>query len=302
MHKEKEKVMGYFKNFPAEIVWADVCERLEESDLLSIITPFDGIICGDDRFTPKVFDQAKNLKVIVKWGTGIDSIDQDYAKKSGVKLYRTPNAFTDPVADSTLAFMLGFSRNLFPNDELMKNGNWDKPQGFALFEKTVGIIGYGRIGQAVAARLRPFGSTVLAYDIDPDKSKSEYSRQGATIASLSEIVEYSDMITLHCDLNQTSHHLLNTALFNKMKKMPIIINTARGPIINESDLILALQEGKVSGAGLDVFEHEPLPTDSPLRQMKNVLLSSHNTNSSPYSWDFVHRNSIKMLKDGLKIQ
>src|SRR5690606_21316961 len=124
----------------------------------------DGIICGDDRFSTPVFEKARRLRAIVKWGTGIDSINKDEAEKFGIQVYRTPNAFTVPVAESTLALMLGLARNLIANDSLMKSGDWSKPQGHTLAESVVGLIGFGNIGQAVAKRLQAFGPKMLAFD------------------------------------------------------------------------------------------------------------------------------------------
>jgi len=279
---------------------AEVKERLEEEDLLKVIGKYNAIICGDDRFTRKVYEAAKNLEIIVKWGTGIDSLNEDIAKEFGIKLVRTPGAFTDPVSDTSIAMILSFVRNLVPNDTIIKKGGWDKPQGFCLSEMTIGLIGFGDIGQAMARKLQPFGTTVLANDIKKI-DQAIYHKWGAKSASLEEILTSCDFISVHCDLNPTSHHILNAAAFKKMKRRPYIINTARGPMIEESALIDALKSGVVAGAGLDVFEEEPLPLDSPLRRMENVILSSHNSNSSPACWGKVHLNSIKMLREGLNL-
>ena len=279
---------------------AKVEERLEEDELVKIICQYNAIICGDDRFTRKVYEVAKNLEIIVKWGTGIDSLNEDIAKEFGIKLVRTPGAFTDPVSDTSIAMILSFVRNLVPNDAIIKKGGWDKPQGFCLSEKTIGLIGFGDIGQAVARKLQPFAATILANDIKKI-DQTIYSKLNVRSVSFDEILTSCDFISVHCDLNPTSHHILNTAAFQKMKRRPYIINTARGPMIEEGSLIDALKSGQVAGAGLDVFEEEPLAIESPLRKMENVILSSHNSNSSPACWGKVHMNSIRMLKAGLKL-
>ena len=300
MLKEKEKIQAMLSPYPhLDITWAQVRERLEESDLLKMIEPFSGVICGDDRFSVNVYEKAKNLRVIVKWGTGIDSLNQEEAKKRGIKLFRTPGAFTDPVADSTLSYILAFCRGIKANDDILKQGQWEKPQGYALFEKTVGIIGFGEIGQAVAKRLMGFGPSVLAHDCVEIDSKI-VNELKVTMTSLEQILLTCDFITLHCDLNESSQYILDEMAFAQMKKKPYIINTARGPLIKESALLAALDNEDISGAALDVFEEEPLDKDHSLRKRDNTLLAAHNSNSSPACWDRVHKNSIEMLIEGLK--
>jgi len=301
MIREQKTVEDLFKGKNVKLDWAKVKERLEEPELLRIIEKYNGIICGDDRITKKVIEKAVNLEVIVKWGTGIDSIDKEEAKKHGIPVFRTPNAFSEPVGDTTVGVILAFARNIFTSDRLMKRGEWDKPMSYCLSEKTVGIIGLGSTGTAVAKRLSIFGPIILANDI-VEKDPEIIRRYGIKMVSKDEIYEKADFICLHCDLNKTSFHLLNKEAFKKMKKRPYIINMARGPIIDETALINALESGKIAGAGLDVFEEEPLPKDSPLRRMDNVILSSHNANSSPYYWQRVHENSVKMLLEGLGIE
>lgn len=291
---ERPKVEELLKPYGFNVTWAEVGERLEEKHLLEVIGDYDGVICGDDRFTGKVYDAAKKLKVVVKWGTGIDSLHKEEADRRGIRICRTPDAFTQPVADTTLCYILAFARALRDNDQLMKNGKWDKPPGFSMFEKTVGIIGFGNIGQAVARRLRGFGTRILAHDINRVSPALEVEA-GVQSADLKTIFSEADFITLHCDLNPTSHHLINAAAFAQMKRKPFLINTSRGPVVDEPALIQALQQGIVAGAGLDVFEEEPLPTSSPLRSMSNVYLASHNSNSSPSCWLRVHRNCVEML-------
>jgi len=278
-----------------------VNERLEESELLDIIAQYDGVVCGDDRFTPQVYDRADNLKVVVKWGTGIDSLNREYALSKNIPILNTPDAFTEPVSDSVMAFILSFARQIATSDRLMKDGHWQKCAGFCLNELTLGIIGVGRIGSAVAKKANVFGMKILGCDIkdiDPEVVKVS----NIEMVTKDELLQRSDYLTLNCDLNPTSFHLIGEDDFNIMKKSAVIINTARGPIIDEQSLIHALQSRKISGAGLDVFEQEPLSPDSPLRKMDNCLLSSHNVNTSPKYWSRVHRNSIDLLYQGLKIE
>lgn len=299
MTREKEKIEEMLKSYSFDVDWVPVEERLEEEDLLPIIEKYDGILCGDDRITSKVIDKAKNLKAIVKWGTGIDSIDKKYAESKGIKVCRTPNAFTEPVSDTAVALMLNEVRGLIRNDRVVKGGGWDKPQGYTLSEKVVGIIGFGDIGQAVARKLIPFGPKVLVNDIK-DIDKKVLDSLNCSFVTKDEIYEKCDIITLHTDLNPTSEFLLNKDSFRKMKKTPFIMNTARGPLVREVDLVEVLKDGRISGVGIDVFEDEPLALDSPLRSLDNVVASCHNTNSSPSCWDKVHANSLKMMSEVLK--
>ena len=299
MHKEKEKIIKMLESYFFDADWIPVDERLEEKDLLPIIGKYDGILCGDDRITDKVIDAAINLKAIVKWGTGIDSIDKDYAESKGIKVFRTPGAFTEPVSDTTLALMLDEVRGLFRNDRIVKSGKWEKPQGYTLREKTIGIIGFGDIGQAVAKKLLPFGPKVLVNDL---KRIDEGLLKSLNVKSVTkdEIYKQCDIITVHCDLNPDSKYMLNNESFSKMEQRPYIINTARGSIIKEDDLIQALKRGSISGAGIDVFEYEPLPENSPLRSLDTIIASCHNSNSSPIYWDAIHKNSLEMMARTLR--
>lgn len=289
------------ERYGLSLITPAVQERLEEADLLQYAGQFDGAICGDDRYTARVLEAcAPRLKVISKWGTGIDSIDVQTAARLGVKVYRTPNAFTLPVADSVMGYILAFARRQPWMDRAMKAGIWEKLQGRSLSECTLGIIGVGNIGKAVARRARAFGMTVLGNDI-VEIDHVFLAESGVQMTSLETLLEKSDFVSINCDLNPTSYHLINARTLRLMRPQAVLINTARGPIVDEAALVEALQQGIIAGAALDVFEVEPLPPDSPLRQMDNVMLAPHNSNSSPTAWERVHWNTIKNLLDGLEI-
>lgn len=282
-----------------EIVTMLVEERLNEEQLLSIVETIDGVICGDDSFTEKVLSHGKRLKVISKWGTGIDSIDKAAAEKLGIKICNTPNAFTDPVADSALGYMLCFARRIPWMDRDIRQDLWVKPQAFALHECTLGIIGVGNIGKAVARRANAFGMKILGNDpILPPKAFIDET--GITFTSLLELLENSDFVSLHCDLNPTSFHLIGQKELEIMKPSAYLINTARGPLIDEKALVWALQEKKIAGVALDVFEVEPLSADNPLRFFDNCLFAPHNSNSSPTARQKVHESTVANLLNGLR--
>lgn len=284
-----------------ELVVPPVEERLGEEELLAHVATIDGAICGDDRFTERVLSAAPRLRVIAKWGTGIDSIDQEACARRGIAVRNTPGAFTEPVADSVLGYILAFARRQPWMDREMKSGLWRKIPGHTLGEKTLGIIGVGAIGKAVARRARVFGMRVVG--TDPIAMPEEFVREtGIVMLDQSALLAEADYISVNCDLNPTSHHLLADEEFEVMKQRPVVINTARGPIVEEQALVHALETGQVSGAALDVFEQEPLGVDHPLRRMDQVLLAPHNANSSPLAWERVHRSTIDQLMAVLEIE
>ena len=182
----------------------------------------------------------------------------------------------------------------------MKRGEWKKIPGKALSEYTLGVIGIGNIGKAVTRRARAFGMKVFGNDII-DIDHVFITETGIEMTSLEHLLSNSDFVSVNCDLNPTSHHLINAKTLALMKPEAILINTARGPIVDEKALIEALQAKRLAGAALDVFEVEPLPLESPLLKMDNVMLAPHNSNSSPAAWERVHWNTIRNLLDGLGI-
>lgn len=289
------------ESFGLNVVIPKVNERLEVNELLQFAGQYEGTICGDDRYTPEVIAaNAPKLKVISKWGTGVDAIDPEACEKYGIMIGRTPNAFTVPVSESVMAAMLSFARNVPWMDKAMKSGEWKKISGHTLLESTLGVVGVGNIGKALIRRARSFGMTILANDIieiEPDF----IIEMGIEMTSLEDLLERSDYVSLNVSLNPTSRHLINQETLKHFKPSAVLINSCRGPVVDEEALIQALQEGRLRGAALDVFEIEPLPDDSPLKRMDNVLLSPHNTNSSPFFWERIHWNSIRNLLIGLDI-
>ena len=290
-----------FDKYGLELIIPDVQERMEETDLLKYAGQFDGAICGDDRYTLRVIEAcAPRLKMISKWGTGIDSIDSEACSRYSIKIGRTLNAFTTPVADSVLGYMLAFTRRQPWMDKEMKSGKWEKIPGKSLSECTLGIIGIGNIGKAITRRAKAFGMKVYGTDI-VDIDHVFVSESGIEMTNLENLLSKSDFVSINCDLNPTSQHLMNSDTFALMKPNAVLINTARGPIVDEKSLIVALQAQRLAGAALDVFEHEPLPMESPLIKMDNVMLAPHNSNSSPAAWERVHWSTIKNLLDGLGV-
>ncbi len=282
-----------------ELIAADVNERLSEAELLETIADIDGIICGDDRITRRVLEAANRLKVISKWGTGIDSIDSEEARRRGIPVYRTPNAFSEPVADTVLGYILTFARKLPWMDRDIRQGNWEKPSLVSLRECVLGVIGVGDCGKAVVRRAIAFGMRVMGND--PVQPPDDFlSETGIEMVSLEELLNHADFVSLNPDLNPTSYHLISKQRLELMRPGAYLVNASRGPVVEEPALVQALQAGQIAGAALDVFEDEPLPPDSPLRSMQNCLLAPHNANSSPEAWQRVHENTVKNLLKGLK--
>lgn len=281
-----------------EIICAAVRERLSEAELLPLIKNIDAAICGDDEFTEKVLRQAARLRVISKWGTGIDSIDHQAAAKFNVRVFSTANAFTAAVADTVLGYLLCFARRLPQMDKDVRAGRWTKPAAVSLSECTLGIVGLGNIGAAVARRAQAFGMQMLGTDTAP-ASPALVGETGIALVSLPELLEKSDFVTLHCDLNPTSRRLIASRELKTMRSTAYLINTARGGVVDEAALIRALQTGEIAGAALDVFETEPLSMSSPLRALGNCLLAPHNANSSLSARRRVHESTVANLLRGL---
>lgn len=292
MQLEWDEYEQYFEDF--DVIIPHVEERMDEEMLIKMFGENPDIISGivgDDQFTETVYKNS-NLSFLVKWGTGIDSLNKDIALKYKVKIFNTPSAFTIPVSESAIGIMLDFCRSIKESSEYLHNGIWKKIPGFTLNESTVGIIGLGNIGSEVAKKLEIFGSKILYYD--PNVTNFKYER----CDDLHDLLNRSDIVTIHCDLNTTSWHLIgvNELLLLSGK---ILINTARGAIIDNFMLERYIEAQGNIYLGIDVFEKEPLSKDSLLIKKKNTILSSHNTNTSPKFWKNVHMNSIKMLKDNI---
>jgi len=282
-----------------KIVVASVRERLSEEELLTLVGDIDGIICGDDQITERVLKAAPRLKVISKWGTGIDSIDLEATARHGIPVYNTPNAFSEPVADTVMGYILLFARKFNLMDKDIHSGRWIKHQLVSLHETTLGVIGVGNCGKAIVSRAVAFGMRVLGNDI-VDMPAEFLSNTGIRMVTLETLLQEADFISLNPTLNPTSYHLINEKTLALVKLTAYLINTSRGPVIDEGALVRALEGGKIAGAALDVFEVEPLPQDSPLRRFDNCFLASHSANSSPLAAERVHQNTIRNLLEGLK--
>jgi len=295
-----DKYRDLFTQNDIEIDLPDVDQNLPEADLLKIIDCYDGVIAGDDVFSEKVLLHSSKLKIISKWGIGVDSIDLEAAKRLGIQVSNTPNVFGDEVADLVIGYIILLSRKMHLIDRSVRSGLWKEAQirGISLRGKTLGVIGVGSIGKAVVERAKALGMITLGYDVYPI-SESFISQTGLKQVSLDELIQNADFISLNCNLTSENRHMLSKKEFDSMKSPVYIINTARVPLIDENSLIQALNDGKVAGAALDVFEHEPLPDASPLRQFENCIFGAHNSSNTYEAVLRTNELAIKNLFTGL---
>ena len=259
-----------------ELVTPVVTQTLSEDELKALLPDVDGWIIGDDPATREVFEAGKagQLKAAVKWGIGVDNVDFEACKDLGIPIINTPLMFGAEVADVALSLTIGIARQTYFIDrEIRQNFAWPKPAGISLANKKAGVIGLGDIGKNVAKRLLACDMNVTVYDpgVQGNEGLTEIQR-----ANWPEQVENMDFLIFTCSLNDKNKHMLNAEILNQAKKGVYIVNVARGPLIKEVDLINALQSGQVTAAALDVFEEEPLPKDSPLREMPQCIFGSHN--------------------------
>lgn len=296
-----DRAQRIFDHYGLETIYDLAGEHLLEEQLEKHNGKYDAAVCGDDEFTRKIIEaNLPRLKIISKWGTGINSIDTEAAKALGVIVGNTPNAFTLPVSDTVLGYMLLFARQLVWIDREIKSGRWEKLPVHSLSECTLGVIGVGNIGSAVIRRARAFGMRILATDIRPIR-RDFVLEMGVELVSLEDLLRQSDYVSCNTDLNETSYHLINAKTLAMMKSNAVLINTSRGPVVDQPALVDALQKKIIAGAGLDVFEDEPLLPDNPLCQMENVIVGSHNANASPAALEHVFYNTFHNLLAGLKI-
>lgn len=253
--------------------------------LIALVAEADAVITQFAPVNASVIAAMQNAKVIVRYGIGVDNVDLEAARHRGIPVCNVPDYCIDEVADHTLAFMLSVTRQVVQNTLHIREGKWGLATGLdplrTMRDQTVGIVGFGRIGREVAARLAPFKSRRLVFDpvLDPETIR-EF---GCEPVTLEELLADSDIVSLHCPSSAQTRKLLNPESIRAMKKGAIVINLARGDLIDTQALISALESGHLAAAALDVCDPEPIPSDSPLRSMPNVITASHIASASPKS-------------------
>ncbi len=263
----------------------------EVSDLIDQHQPF-GMIAGVEPLTGRVLKKARSLRIISRCGIGLDSIDLNAAKDMGIVVTNTPDAPTIPVAELTLGMILSLLRRIHISDASIRKGNWGRPMGKLLHGKTVGIIGCGRIGTYLAKLLAPFGCKVIGYDVVQKKSEFYQS------VSLNQILNEANIVTLHIPYSSEDYHFMNAERIDAMKQGAILVNTARGGLVDEDALYDALVCGHLSGAAIDCFEQEPY--NGKLKDLDNVLLTAHIGSYAKEGRCMMERQAVENLLFELK--
>src|SRR5256712_3904018 len=251
-------------------------KRLSEAELLPLVRDAVALVVrSETKVTRKVIDAALRLRVVGRAGVGVDNVDVECATQRGIVVMNTPGGNTVSTAELTFSMLMALARKIPQAHASMKAGQWNRKefQGVELYNKTLGILGMGRIGSEVARRAIAFGMRVLAYD--PYLALSRAKALQVELVELDEIYARADFITVHMPLSDETKGMLNAAAFAKMKKGVRVLNCARGGIINEADLYVAIKSDQVAGAALDVYEQEPLPKEFPLRELPQVIMTPH---------------------------
>ncbi len=268
-----EKAIEVLKEAGFDVVYE---EYPDEEKLVELVKDADAIIVrSKPKVTRRVIESAPKLKVIARAGVGLDNIDLEAAKERGIKVVNSPAASSRSVAELAIALVFNVARKIAFADRKMREGIWAKKQcvGIELEGKTLGIIGFGRIGYQIAKIAKALGMKVLLYDPYPNEERAK--EVGGKFVDLETLLRESDVVTLHVPLVEATYHMINEERLKLMKKTAILINAARGAVVDTKALVKALEEGWIAGAGLDVYEEEPLPKDHPLTKLDNVVLTPH---------------------------
>ncbi|MCP3851081.1 MAG: phosphoglycerate dehydrogenase [Gammaproteobacteria bacterium] len=296
----QEHFLPIMEKYGVETYCPDVVQTMSEDELIELVPKFDGWIIGDDPATGKVFEAAKQgkLKAAVKWGIGVDNVDFSACERLEIPIINTPNMFGPEVADIAVSYVTALARETFYIDRSIRKGEWPKNRGISLAGKKVGVIGQGDIGYNTATRLLAAGMDVIAWD--PGVSETKVNK--VSILQWPEQINECDFLVLTCSLNNENYHMLNKEILDKCKDGVRIVNVARGPLINEKDLITALEAEKIHSVALDVFEDEPLPMESPLRKMPLCIFGSHNSSNTTDAVMKTNEKVIECLMDFLNIK
>lgn len=267
-----DKPTKIIENKGYEIIRNNKDRPIQKNEMLNFIKDVDGIIIGIDKFDSDIIDQANNLKVISKYGTGLDNIDVDYAHKKGITVTKTPTANIDAVADLTIGLMIAIARRIPEADKKLRNDQWEKIIGNSVWKKQLGIIGLGKIGKQVVKRAQGFNMNIKVFDVNIDKPFAE--KHDIEYVKLDEILSESDFITIHTPLNNGTKDLIKKEELEKMKNSSYLLNVSRGGIVNENDLYEALKNDVIAGAALDAFVNEP-PKENNFKKLDNIIMTPH---------------------------
>lgn len=291
--------MDVFAQAGFEPVCPDMQQILSETELVSILPEYEGWIIGDDPATEKVFRAgvAGRLRASVKWGVGVDNVDFDGARACGLGVTNTPGMFGEEVADIAMGYIIALARQTFAINAAVHSGEWIKPTGISLAEKTVAIVGLGDIGQATARRVR--ASRMQVHGYDPHATIDKDLEADVLRLEWPNRLEEADFVVLCCALNSVTRHLLNDSTLGQCKPGVRVVNVSRGPLIDETALFRRLESRHVHSAALEVFDIEPLPFDSPIRAFKHCIFGSHNASNTHEAVDRTSRLAISLLFERL---
>ncbi len=287
--KLQDEIYSYFPNAKLNLKGL----KFNQSELISYIKKADAVIVGLETINIDVLNSCPNLKIISKFGVGLNNIDLDACKKRNIAIGWTGGVNKISVAEMALGFMLMLIRNLYSTSNELKNGNWNKSGGFHLSEKTVGIIGVGNTGKELVRLLKPFSCKILVNDIiNQDKY---YKKNNLEETSKKEVFINSDIVTIHTPYNHATNNMVNRKILKSMKKSAYLINTARGGIINEKDLKYALQNNTIAGAAIDAYLEEP-PTDEEFLKLPNLICTPHIGGNAKEAVEAMGMSAIAHLK------
>jgi D-3-phosphoglycerate dehydrogenase len=289
--------INLLKNAGLETVLNPKGQKLTEEEILELIDDkVVGIIAGTENITSKIITSSPSLKVISRYGVGIENIDLETAKQKEILVYNTPETPAIAVAELTLTLMLNLLKKINKLDNNIRSDKWKSEMGNLLTDKKIGIMGLGRIGKKLVEFLKPFNCEIYAYEIKPD---DEFIKKyNVKLVSIDEIIKNSDIITLHLPLTEKTKNIFSEKQFKQMKKHTILINTARGDLIDEKALYNALNEGKIAGAALDAFQNEPYKGE--LIKLENIILTPHIGTATIETRINMEKEAVTKMISGLK--
>lgn len=264
--------MQRLRDAGADVFRPQVKGKLLGDSLVNALCDADAVIASTEPYTRDVLARLSKLRIIARWGVGYDAIDLDAATELGIVVTYTPKFVPEAVADLAFGLMIALARRIVDAALSIRNGRWEPKLGVSVWGKTLGIIGCGRIGTAIARRAIGFDMKVLAHDINPSPDAQSL---GIKFVQLEELLTQSDFVSINVPLNRSTANMIGERELKMMKPTAFLINTSRGGVVNEDALIKALSEGWIAGAALDVYSVEPLPSDHPLRKMPNCICTPH---------------------------
>ncbi|MCA9040106.1 MAG: phosphoglycerate dehydrogenase [Planctomycetaceae bacterium] len=270
-HVELFQGNGFEVEYPEDSTFTRGHYSLEES--VRVLAPYDAVIAGSEPYAAELLDRLPNLKVIARFGVGYDPVNVPHCTKLSKAVTITPASTHEAVAELTLALIFAVAKSIIPNDISTREGAWSRVVLYPLRERVIGLVGLGRIGRSTAIRAKALGMQVIAHDQFADPTFVQ--EQGIEMVSLEELLKRSDYVSLHAPMLPETKHLINKQTLALMKPDSVLVNTSRGGLVCEADLLEALNSGQIRAAALDVFEQEPPSTDNPLFQLKNVIVSPH---------------------------